>query len=157
MNQKTWTKQEWKRRGVRTKDDKKQNQKRRKVNKTLKEAKKLDKNAIKEKELKIKVQTHELLDFTLISNANSLVLYQFFKSLFTDSSYVKFVLYLPLFLLSVRLISPLRIDVSVGLCWICPNYLKRCCTSFSSTGATPCLSCMSSFWTQSLLVCHKFL
>jgi hypothetical protein len=36
--------------------------------------------------------------------------------------------------------------------WICPNHLKRFCTSFSSTGATPSLSHMSSFWTRSLLV-----
>jgi hypothetical protein len=39
--------------------------------------------------MKIKVLTHELLAFTLLSNANSLVILQSFKSLFTDS-YVKF-------------------------------------------------------------------
>jgi hypothetical protein len=38
------------------------------------------------------------------------------------------------------------------LYWICPNNLKRCCTRFSSTGATPNLSRMSSFRTRSLLV-----
>jgi hypothetical protein len=55
---------------VKTKDDKKPNRKRRKDNKTLsqkneKGQKKLDKKAIKEKEPKIKVLTHELLAFTL--------------------------------------------------------------------------------------------
>ncbi|AQK82681.1 hypothetical protein ZEAMMB73_Zm00001d021742 [Zea mays] len=39
-----------------------------------------------------------------------------------------------------------------GLRWICPNHLKRCCISFSSIGATPTLSRMSSFRTRSLLV-----
>jgi hypothetical protein len=70
MSQKTGTKQERKRRDVKTKDDKKPNRKRRKANKTLRikskrGGKKLDKKAIKEKEPKIKVQTHELLAFTL--------------------------------------------------------------------------------------------
>jgi hypothetical protein len=52
-----------------TKGDKKSNQKRRKDNKMLsqkaKKDEKLDKKAIKEKEPKIKVLSHELLAFTL--------------------------------------------------------------------------------------------
>jgi hypothetical protein len=88
----------------------------------------------------------------LLSNANSLMIHQSFKSLFTDSSHVKFGCPLSLFSLPDRLITPLRTGASAGLRWICPNYLKRCCTSFSSTGATPSLSCMSSFRTRSLLV-----
>jgi hypothetical protein len=80
------------------------------------------------------------------------MIHQSFKSLFTGSSHVKFSLPLPLFSLSVRLITPLRIGASVGLHWICPNHLKRCCTRFSSTGATPSLSRMSSFRTRSLFV-----
>uniref|UniRef100_A0A0A9D276 Uncharacterized protein n=1 Tax=Arundo donax TaxID=35708 RepID=A0A0A9D276_ARUDO len=35
---------------------------------------------------------------------------------------------------------------------MCPNYLKRCWTSFSSIGATLILSHISSFRTQSFLV-----
>jgi hypothetical protein len=44
-----------------------------------------------------------------------LVIHQSFKSHFTDSSHVKFGRHLPLFLLLVRLITPLRIGASVGL------------------------------------------
>jgi hypothetical protein len=80
------------------------------------------------------------------------VIHQSFKSLFTYSSHVKFGRPLSLFLLPVHLITPLRIGASAGLRCICPNHLKRCCTSFSSTGATSSLSCMSSFRTRSLLV-----
>jgi hypothetical protein len=80
------------------------------------------------------------------------VIHQSFKSLFTDSSHVKFGCPLPLFSLPDRLITPLQTGASVGLRWICPNHLKRCCTSFSSTGATPSLLRMSSFRTRSLLV-----
>jgi hypothetical protein len=104
------------------------------------------------KEPKIKVLAHELLASTLLSNVSSFVIHQSFKSLFTDSSHVKFGHRLHLFSLPVRLITPLQIGASVSLHWICPNYLKRCYTGFSSTGATPSLSCMSSFWTRSLLV-----
>jgi hypothetical protein len=89
---------------------------------------------------------------SLLSNARSMVIHQSLKSLFTDSSHDKFGLPLPLFSISVHLITPLWISASVGLHWICPNHLKRCCKSFSSTGASPSLSCMSSFRTQSLLV-----
>jgi hypothetical protein len=103
-----------KKKGREKKNDKKLNQKRRKDNKTLSQkmkrgGKKLDKKAIKEKESKIKVQAHELLASTLLSNPSSLVIHQCFKSLFTDSSHVKFGLPLPLFSLSVHLITPLRI------------------------------------------------
>jgi hypothetical protein len=80
------------------------------------------------------------------------VIHQSFKSLFTDSSHVKFDRPLPLLLLPAHLITPLRIGASAGLRCICPNHLKRCCTSFSSTGATPSLSRMSSFRTRSLLL-----
>jgi hypothetical protein len=80
------------------------------------------------------------------------VIHQYFKSLFTDFSHVKFGHPLPLFLLSIRLITPLQIGASAGLRCICPNHLKRYYTSFSSTGATPSLSRMSSFWIRSLLV-----
>jgi hypothetical protein len=59
---------------------------------------------------------------------------------------------LPLFSLPDRLITPLRTGVSAGLRWICQNHLKRCCMSFSSTGATSSLSRMSLFRTRSLLV-----
>jgi hypothetical protein len=45
-----------------------------------------DKNAIKMKEVKIKILTHELLVFTLLSKTSPLVIHQSFKSLFTDSS-----------------------------------------------------------------------
>jgi hypothetical protein len=78
----------------------------------------------KRKEPKINVLTHELLAFTLISNVSFLVIHQSFKYLFTDS-YVKFDRCLSLFLLPVRFITPLRIGVSVDLCGMCPNHLKR--------------------------------
>jgi hypothetical protein len=48
-----------------------------------------------------------------------------------------------------RLESPYRLK-NYGC--MCPNHLKRCCTSFSSTGVTPSLSRMSSFRIRSLLV-----
>jgi hypothetical protein len=89
---------------------------------------------------------------SLQSNASSLVIHQSFKSLFTDSSHVKFDRHRHLFLLPVRLITPLWIGASMGLCCICPNHLKRYCTSFSSTSDASSLSRMSSFWTRSLLV-----
>jgi hypothetical protein len=89
---------------------------------------------------------------SLLSNDNSLVIHQSSKPLFMDSSQVKFDRPPPLFSLPDRLITPLRTGASVGLCCICPNHLKQCCTSFSSTGVTPSLSHMSSFQTRSLLV-----
>jgi hypothetical protein len=101
----------------------------------------------KRKEPKIKILTHELLASTLLSNASSLVIHQSFKSHFTYSSNIKFGRPLALFLLTIHLITPLRIGASPGLRYICPNHLKRCCTSFSSTGATPSLSRISSFRT----------
>jgi hypothetical protein len=133
---------------------KKPNKKRRKDNKTLSQKSKKrsrKKNLTKgnkRKEPKIKVLAHELL----LSNASSLVIHQSFKYLFTDFSYIKFDRPLPLFLLPVHLITPLRIGASAGLRCICLNYLKRCCMSFSSTSASPSLLCMSSFQTRSLLV-----
>jgi hypothetical protein len=80
------------------------------------------------------------------------MIHQSFKSFFTDSSHAKFGRPLSLFLLPIRLITTLRIGASAGLRCICSNHLKRCCMSFSSTSATPSLSRMSSFRTQSLLV-----
>jgi hypothetical protein len=68
---------------------------------------KFDKNVIKKKEPKIDVLTYELLAFTLIYNDSSLVIYQSFKSLFMNSSYVKFDRSLPLLLLQAHLITPL--------------------------------------------------
>jgi hypothetical protein len=80
------------------------------------------------------------------------VIHQSFKSLFTYFSHVTFGSPLHLFSLPDRLITPLRTGASVGLRWICPNHLKRCCTSFSSTGATSSISRMSLFRTRSLLM-----
>jgi hypothetical protein len=113
----------WKQMTIKTKS------KRRKSNKTLSQkvkrgGEKLDKKAIKKKEPKIKVEAHKLLAFTLLSNASSLVIHQSFKSLFMYSSHVKFGLLLPLFSLSIRLITPLGIGVSAGFRWICLNHLK---------------------------------
>jgi hypothetical protein len=114
---KTGTKQERKRR-EKQKVIKKSNKKMRKDNKTLSQKKTKrgqGKNLTKgnkRKEPKIKVLTHELLASTLLSNASSLVIHQSFKSLFTDSSHVKFDRPLPLFLLPVRLITPLRIGAN---------------------------------------------
>jgi hypothetical protein len=82
------------------------------------------KKVIKEEESNIKVLTHELLPFTLQSNANCSVIFQSFKSLFMHSSHVKVGLPQPLFPLLVRLITLLRIGASGGLRWICPNNLK---------------------------------
>jgi hypothetical protein len=79
-------------------------------------------------------------------------IHQLFKSLFTDSSHLKFGHPLLVFSLPVHPITPLQIGVSAGLRWICPNNLKRCCMSFSSSGVTPSLSCVSSFRARSLLV-----
>jgi hypothetical protein len=89
---------------------------------------------------------------SLLSNTNSLVMYQSFKSLFTDSYHIKFGRHLPFFSLPNRLITLLWTDASIGLRWICPNHLKQYCTSFSSIDVTPSLSRMSAFQTRSLLV-----
>jgi hypothetical protein len=112
----------------------------------------LTKRQLKKTEPKITVLIHELLSFTLYYLMLAPWWYQSFKSLFTDSSHAKFDHHLPLFSLPARLITPLQIGASVGIRWICPNHLKRYCTSLSSTDATPSLSCMSSFWTRFLLV-----
>jgi hypothetical protein len=89
-------------RGETNGDKKNQIKKRRKGNKTLsqkkqKGVKNFDKKTIKKKEPKIMVLTHELLASTLLSNASFLVIYQSFKSLFTDFSHVKFGRHLLLF------------------------------------------------------------
>jgi hypothetical protein len=83
------------------------------------------------------------------------VILQSFKSLFTDSSYIKFGVLLSLFPLLVRLITPLWIGASAGLRWTCPNHLKRYGTNFSSIGTTPNLSHMLSFRIRSLLMCPQ--
>jgi hypothetical protein len=106
----------------------------------------------KRKEPKIKILSHKLLAFTLSYLMLAPWLHQFFKSLFTDSSHVKFGRSLSLFLLPVCLITLLQISASADLRCICPNHLKRYCTSFFSIGATPNLSRMSSFQTRSLFV-----
>jgi hypothetical protein len=92
---------------------------------------------------------------SLLSNANSLVIHQFFKSFFTDSSYVKFGYHLPLLSLPVCLITPLWIGASAGLRWICPNHLKWYYTSFSLTGATPVSHIRHRFGPDLFLCCHK--
>jgi hypothetical protein len=84
--------------------------------------------------------------------AKSLSIFQTFRSLLTDSSHVKFGLPRPLLTFSARFIRPLCTGASGGLRWICPNHLRRCWTSFSSIGATPTLSRISSFRTRSFLV-----
>ena len=87
-----------------------------------------------------------------LSMAKSLSIFQTFRSLLTDSSHVKFGLPRPLLTFSARFIRPLCTGASGGLRWICPNHLRRCWTSFSSIGATPSLSRISSFRTRSFLV-----
>jgi hypothetical protein len=76
-----------------------------------------------------------------------------FKSLLIVSSHVKFGRPLPLFTLLSCLMMPLCTSASGGLRWICPNHLNRCPISFSSVGATPSRSRMSSFLTRYNLVC----
>ena len=83
----------------------------------------------------------------LLSKAKSLGIFHPFKSPFIASTQVNFGLPLPLF----TLLSWLRTGASGGLRWTCPNHLNRCWTSFSLIGATPNLSCISSFRTRSLL------
>ena len=58
----------------------------------------------------------------------------------------------PLLTFFARFSRPLCTGASGGLRWICPNHLRRCWTSFSSIGATPTLSRISSFRTRSFLV-----
>jgi hypothetical protein len=119
MSKKTGTKQERKRRGE-TKGDKKTKSKKEKRQYNAKSkkrewaGKKLRQKGNKKKEPKIKV----LASFhSLLSNASSLVIRQSFKSLFMNSSHVKFGRSLPLFSLPVRLIilvssfCPLNIDM----------------------------------------------
>ena len=88
----------------------------------------------------------------LLSKHNVFGIFHSFKSFLIASSHVKFDHPLPLFTFSGRLIIPICTGASSDLRWICPNHLKRCCISFSSIGATPTLSRMSSFRTRSLLV-----
>ena len=87
-----------------------------------------------------------------LSRARSLVITQSSRSLFTDSSQVKFGLPRPLLTLSARLNRPICSGASEGLHWICPNHLRRCWTSFSSICATPTLSRITSFRIRSFLV-----
>ena len=88
----------------------------------------------------------------LLSKAKSLGIFHPFKSPFIASTQVNFGLPLPLFTLLSWLRIPLRTGAFGGLRWTCPNHLNRCWTSFSSIGATPNLSRISSFRTRSLLV-----
>jgi hypothetical protein len=89
----------------------------------------------------------------LLSKHNSFGIFHSFKSLLIASSHVKFGRPLPLFTLLTRLMIPLCTGASGGLRWTCPNHLNRCCIIFSSIGATPSRSRMSSFLTRSNLVC----
>jgi hypothetical protein len=89
----------------------------------------------------------------LLSKHSSFGIFHSFKSLLIASSHVKFGRSLSLFTLLTRLMIPLCTGASGGLRWTCPNYLNRCCISFSSIGATPSRSRMSSFLTRSNLVC----
>ena len=91
----------------------------------------------------------------LLSKATSSEIFQSLRSLLTDSSQVGLGIPLPLFTLSTRLSTPLRTGSSGGLRWTCPNHLNRCWVSFSSIGATPTLSRITSFRTLSLLVCPQ--
>jgi hypothetical protein len=84
--------------------------------------------------------------YSLLSNASSLVTYQAFKSLFTDSSHVKFGHPLPLFSLSVCLITSLRIGASAGLRWICQTISSDVARA-SPQLVPPLVSCISSFRT----------
>src|SRR6185369_6916280 len=88
----------------------------------------------------------------LLSKAISLEIFQSLRSLLTNSSHVSLGLPLPLFTLSTRSKTPLRTGALGGLRWTCPNHLSRCWVSFSSIGATPTLSRITSFRTLSLLV-----
>jgi hypothetical protein len=83
---------------------------------------------------------------------SSLSIFHSFRSLFTACVHIKVGRPLPLFTFSGRLIILISTGASSSLRWLCPNHLKRCCISFSSIGATPTLSRISSFWTRSLLV-----
>ena len=80
----------------------------------------------------------------LLSKANS-----------SEISQVSLGLPLPLFTLSIRFSTLLRTGASGGFRWTCPNHLNRCWVSFSSIGATPTLSRITSFLTLSLLVCPQ--
>jgi hypothetical protein len=116
------------------------------------QGKKLDKRQWKERTKNQDSVTWIASFYSLLSNASSLLIHQSFKSLFTDFSHVKFGCHLSLFLLPIRLITPLWIGTSMDIRCICPNHLKRCCMSFSSTGVTLSLSRISSFRIRSLLV-----
>ena len=90
---------------------------------------------------------------TLLSKATFSKIFQFLRSLFTDSSQVNLDLPLPFFTLLTHFKTSLRTGASGGLRWICPNHLNRWGVSFSSIDATPTLSRIASFRTLSLLVC----
>jgi hypothetical protein len=106
----------------------------------------------KRKEPKIKVLAHELLASTLSYLMLAPCWYTNPSNLSSQTPLMSSLVVICLLLLPVRLITSLRIGASAGLRCICPNHLKWCCTSFSSTGDTPSLSRMSSFRTRSLLV-----
>src|SRR6185369_2605212 len=89
----------------------------------------------------------------LLSKVISLEIFQSLRSLLTDSSHVSLGLPLPLFTLLTRSRTTLRTGASGGLRWTCLNHLSQCWVSFSSIGATPTLSRITSFRTLSLLVC----
>jgi hypothetical protein len=147
-----------KRRGVKIKDGKKPNWKGEKSNKMLSQKSEKGREKTWQKNNKREGTEDQGSDIWIVSfhsllfNASSLVMQQSFKSLFTNFSHVKFGLPLPLFSLSVRLITPLWIGAFTDLHWKCLNQLKWWCTRFSSTGVIPSLLCMSSFQTRSFFV-----
>ena len=87
----------------------------------------------------------------LLSKANSSKISQSLMSLLTDSAQFNLGLSLLLFTLSTRFST----GASECLRWTCSNHLSRCWVSFSSIGATPNLSRITSFRTLSLLVCPQ--
>ena len=91
----------------------------------------------------------------LLSKATSLEIFHSLRSLFTNSSQVSLGLPLPLFTFLACFRTPLRTGASGDLRWTCPNHLNRCWVSFSSIGATPTLSRITSFRTLSLRVCPQ--
>jgi hypothetical protein len=102
------------------------------------------KKAIKEEEPNIKILAHELLAYTF----SYLMLRYSNPSNF--SSWIPLVSSL-VFLILPRY-KPVPPQASAGLCYICPNHLKRYCINFFSIGITYNLSLMSSFWARYLLV-----
>lgn len=88
----------------------------------------------------------------LLSTATYLKIFCSLKSIFADSSQVRFGLPLRLFTLSIHFRTLLLTGASWGLHWIYPNHLSQSWVNFSSIGATASFSQISVFYTLSLLV-----